>query len=67
MITEKDKVFKVDAESLTVQVLKSSGRQRHRFSVHYNMGDEYIYVIGGKDTYNDDNVSWAQRYHINKD
>ena len=63
VITEKDKVFEVDTISGTIQTLNPSGKPRHRFSVHSNIHDTSIYVVGGKDSEND-NVAWVQKFDV---
>ena len=63
VITEKDKVFEVDTVSGAIQTLSPSGKPRHRFSVHSSIHDPFLFVVGGKDSEND-NVAWAQKFDV---
>jgi hypothetical protein len=38
--------------TLELNKLDKSGAKRKFFTAHYNMGDEHIYVLGGKDSCN---------------
>jgi hypothetical protein len=45
--------------------LDQSGTKKKFFTAHYNMGDEHIFVLGGKDSCNLKIVNTCKKFNVN--
>lgn len=50
VITKHDIVFQIQLfqKENKIQVLNKSGKARFCFAIHYQYGDQFIYLIGGE-------------------
>ena len=46
--------------------INASGVKRKQFTAHYNMGDECIYVMGGKNSSNLSIINNCMRFNVNE-
>ena len=68
VITCFDKVFKTNLKTKTIKMLKSSGFQSGAFSICHRFAiEECIYIIGGRDTKNDERLSRILKYKVLND
>jgi hypothetical protein len=51
---------------MEIMKLDASGVKRKYFTAHYNMGDENIFVMGGKDSTNLSIVGDCLKFNVNK-
>jgi len=51
---------------MEIMRLDTSGVKRKYFTAHYNMGDEDILVMGGKDSTTLSIVGDCQKFNVNK-
>tara|TARA_B110000285_G_scaffold220976_1_gene273342 strand:+ start:495 stop:1208 length:714 start_codon:yes stop_codon:yes gene_type:complete len=50
---------------MELSTLQKSGTKKKLFTAHYNMGDEFIFVLGGKDSCNLQIVNTCKKFNVN--
>ena len=47
-------------------MLNGSGQNRYKFAIYHNIGDQFVYVVGGKDGNTLENSAVVQKFDIIK-
>jgi hypothetical protein len=66
VIDENDNNFTVNMSNGSISFLPNSGCCRNKFGILHNFGSKYVYVVGGKDTLQSDNLKTCKKFDINK-
>ena len=62
-MTENDIVFVIN-NLKDIEIVQKSGKTRNHFSVCYEPGDQYVYVLGGRDSQSFRYVNWVQKFDV---
>jgi len=57
--------LQINLNSMELMQLKQSGIKRKLFTAHYNMGDEYIFILGGQNSCNLKIENKCQKFNVN--
>jgi len=55
----------IQLTTMELETLSQSGTKTKLFAAHYNMGDEHIFVMGGKDSCSLEVVSTCNKFNVN--
>jgi hypothetical protein len=58
--------FQIQLTNMEIMRLDASGVKRKFFTAHYNMGDEFIFVMGGKDSSTLSIIGDCLKFNVNK-
>lgn len=58
--------FQIQLTNMEIMRLEPSGVKRKIFTAHYNMGDEFIFVMGGKDSSTLSYIGDCLKFNVNK-